>query len=351
MKIHLLFPVLLFLGCNPSPKKACNETNNNPITSFKTQILSPKEIQILKTINPEKLFFSPEDGSFFFTDTANNLFYLKNNSFLNLFSKKLIENINSNVLFKTPKNFIVYNKKLQQGRLIEKQSDKFKLSAGALNIVYPIPTEYYNMDKNQTVLIERKGELNFLFNYGVWEKKNINYLDTNIFFFITSKHKINKIGKYPELFFNNYVHLREAQYAIDSNNFIYYIHTSFDSIYKIDYDGKILNAGEIHSCPTMSKYEEKDLTNLTYLRNYLATTESNVSILVVKNKYIVTLKKLAQKKVTDKPLYKYFVFSQNLDKIYNDTIRSYIFPKLLEYKDGFFLITETADKILEYEIQ
>jgi S-adenosylmethionine:diacylglycerol 3-amino-3-carboxypropyl transferase len=158
------------------------------------------------------------------------------------------------------------------------------------------------------------------------------------------------LGKYPASFFLSYIHLRETPYTVDSMNNIYYVHSSYDSIYKMNIRGVIMQKNQIHECPKRKEYKEKDLTNLTYLRNYLATTENNVSILNINNAYIVVLKKLAQANVLDKPTYKYFVFTMDLEKKYSDTIRHQIFPKLYNCKNGFFVIAENLDRIIEYEI-
>jgi hypothetical protein len=199
-------------------------------------------------------------------------------------------------------------------------------------------------------LVRENKRFHLLYNYEEKSSKKINALDSSIFLYITSSKQVKKIGKYPKSFHTEKLRFTETYFDVDSMSNIYYVHASYDSVFKIDINGVTQNRGIIHEVVDRSPYKQKEIGDLVYVRKYEHESEKNISLKIIQNKYIVILKKLAEKNLMKDPLYKYFIYDTELNKVCADTIKQNIIPNLFETKNGFFVISKNVDKFFSYEL-
>jgi hypothetical protein len=206
-----------------------------------------------------------------------------------------------------------------------------------------IPTMPYSAQ-----LVEYQNRPVFLYNYQLKKTNRVNYFDTSVFIAVIDSFNTVRVGKYPAILHKQKSEFTETYYCIDRANNIYYTHSGYDSIYKIDINGRILKRNVLHDFPTRVRYNPKKPGDLAYSRKYEASNEKNCRIVVCFNKYIIVLKKLAEPNLLEPPKYKYFVYNTDLEKLHCDTIRHNIIPVILPTKDGFLIFQKEFKYLYHY---
>ena len=317
---------------------------------MKTLFIPESNAAWLKSLDGYHIFYVPR--GYIFVDTSGTVYTLADSTFAGFSkSKKTRFFTDSSKLYPAGDSILVYSKLKQEGVMVFLKNDSLHFSPNTLTYHYPSPPDYYNMNRNEVKMVNFNHHYCFLFNYGLNERgRNINFLDSTAFFYLTPDSATHKLGKYPSYYFHQYLPIRPSCFTTDNTGAIYYTHSFTDSIYKMDANGNIL-ARSLIQCYVTPSYTEKDLTNLTYLRQYISAAEYNVSLLNVGAKYLVLLRKLEQPAIINPIRYQFYVYNTSLQLQFTDTIRASISPKLFPTKHGFFVFTDHVDKLIEYEIE
>ena len=191
----------------------------------------------------------------------------------------------------------------------------------------------------------------FLYHYGIWKSKQLNKLDENIFQYTDSKGQPQRIGHYSDpILSNQYLTDRDMVIGVDSNRYVYFAFTLFDTLYKMDLQGQRIAAGRIPHL-NFTAYPKDRRSDIAYERQYLSQSTVNKRILLL-NDYIVLISKLPQKTIVEKSGYAYTVYTKNLQPLYYDTIRYNTPPELFQVLGNrFCFFTPQLKQWVSYVIQ
>lgn len=341
------FSCLLFISCNNKNRTRDDNRFQNSIKIIEKQyLISDSTARLITGSKVMRAYYAAINGDTGFACRTLDLatYFLPDYTYQNQAVRRPIANVspssdiysyNDSIYeYDTESKYLynLLNRGEPTGKLYTlKGSDKY------------IPTLPYSAQ-----LIEYGKKPVFLYNYQLKKTGRINYLDTAVFIAVIDSVNTVKFGRYPAILHKQSTRLTETYYCIDSNASIYYAHSGYDSIYKIDIQGRISARSVLHDFPARVKYEPQKSGNLAYTRKYEASNEKNCRITLCFNKYIVVLKKLAEPNLLEIPRYKYFVFNTSLDKLYCDTIWYNIIPVLLPTKDGFLIFQKEFKNIYHY---
>jgi hypothetical protein len=254
-------------------------------------------------------------------------------------------------LFKTKDGYGIYNDRTQKMYRVE------SINKNPLSIVdseyVPIRIDAkkrYIIDQKKIKYIDGDTTKGFLINYGILKKRNVNYLDDNIFLISTSRETVT-IGNYPRKYNTKYREVRDAYYSVDENSFIYYTLPYTDSLYKMSIAGTALGSSQIVACRKFDDYLESDKTDLAYKRKYLATGEQNIALEIIDNKYIVVLRRKRRAHMQMVPEYFVAVFDLNLKRLFLDIINDDITPAIFHSDNNVFFLSTNFYQIHEYKIK
>ncbi len=199
-------------------------------------------------------------------------------------------------------------------------------------------------------IIKYQGHYCFIYNYQLIKTKQLNFLDSSPFLIVTDSLKFIKLGQYPSYLHKEKTRLTETFFLVDSISNIYYFHSGYDSVYKINTEGTILARGVLHDSPVREKFKPSKDGDLAYIRKYEAGNEKNIALSLMQNKYLVVLKRLAEPDLLKPKKYKYFIFDKALNKLFADTVRHTITPYVLSTANGFLLFSENFKETYNYEV-
>lgn len=217
---------------------------------------------------------------------------------------------------------------------------------------HKIDFDTYYYDPLSFFKIVEKGNPAVLFNYGSMLDQGSSYLDRSSNLILLQQNELYvKTGFYPRKFFESKKYYTGTLFDVDSMSHIFFTYELNDSIFKTDMNGQRIKAGVLHDNPRFIQFKWKKEQDLAYVRKYSHETEMNKRLHVLDSNRILVIKKLAGNNLMEKPVYKYFLFDQNLQKLYADTIRHGVYPNFsYKYKNGFILLSDSLSKAYYYEI-
>ncbi len=350
VKYYTIIILFLNLSCN-NKTASCDNFFDNKL-KFNLFKIDKVSSDILKKINPVSKVFTIQKSS-------GNYFIAMYNSVLTTLLIKDNSEIIINSVFKMPENFqlyklyqdfIFYNKEMKKGYYINDiTSPKISFRDSFDVEKMTDKKDIYVIESNSTQLLKHGDQVTFIYNYGINEQENINYLDLNsLIYSISDKNK--KVGIYPKGFVKGFLPKRNTFFSLDTNKSMYLIRSYSDSIYRIDYEGNILTRGSLSKCNQFRKYTNKDLTDLIYLRKYIAENDQNLAIDIINNKNIVVLRKNAQKKVTDSVTYQVIILDMNLNLLHRQMMPFNIIPTIFPLGNNIIFFSTKLDELYIYEI-
>lgn len=353
-----LFMVLLSAyHCMPDNKTVGNDRFNKPLKLSKVITLTPDVSELVRRAGyPGNISYSSFTNQWIFSD-SNGTVGLNKTIFLDSFRIKETDTLVNNTKPTYPCLFPFGNQILIIER-VTKKVIRIDLTSGHPILIkdsISIPTlkafsEYYNMNDADNQYFNLNGSICLLANYGLWEERNPNYIDTAVFVVISNNKVLKKIGKYPREY-KQMVYKRAAIFRMDHEQNIYYSFEGQDSVYKMNLSGNILARSILHDFPVRKPFNKGKITDLAYVRNYLATNEVNVSMKIIDNRFILIVKQLAQHDVKASKKIKYFVFDKDLNKLYSDTLKNPVFPFAFETRNGFGFLSDSLKKFYEYDLK
>jgi hypothetical protein len=218
---------------------------------------------------------------------------------------------------------------------------------------------FYSIDKfsdftsfsrpSRAKLIKIDNGYGFIVNYQPVKVINKNFIDTHPLI-ILYKKSYKKIGTYPKEFFTKRIEFNETFFDVDSSNYIYYAHESFDSIYKIDVNGKPIAQSVINPNIARAEFPSNKNGDMAFLRKFESESDRNLIINVWNNKYVIVIKKMSKEKILENNKYKLYIYDTNLNKLFCDIINEDIVPFLINSNKGVYFFTNGLKNIISYEI-
>ncbi len=199
-------------------------------------------------------------------------------------------------------------------------------------------------------LIRLNGEFGFIYNYTVKKQVFPSFVDTFPFIVTIDSIKNKRIGRYPPLYYKEEMRFDDTYLTVDKTGNIYYVHSGFDSVYKIDSKGQVICQNVLYNFPKRDSYKPAKKQDIAFVRKYEAMNEKNCNIRLCQNKHIVVIKQLAQLSVLDKPAYRFFIFNTSLEKLFVSDALTDIIPVVIENDKGFLLMDKNFKKIFCYEL-
>lgn len=196
--------------------------------------------------------------------------------------------------------------------------------------------------------------IKIILNYGLLDKPKTSYLDwnNNLLVIDGSKSLIKKIGFYPSDYFDKKKYLTNSLFDIDDKGNIYFTFELHDSIYKITESGTIKNRAMLSTSSEFKQFNWRKETDLAYVRQYIYSTEANISLTVFNDSLLFILKRLPEPTLLKTPQYKYVILDTSLKIKYTDTLRHGIYTNFIgTYKNGILLLSNTFDKAYLYEVK
>jgi hypothetical protein len=190
-----------------------------------------------------------------------------------------------------------------------------------------------------------------LINYQDKNSETVNYTDETPFLYYLNGKEF-RTGHHPERFKREKVYYTGVHVDADDSGYIYYVPQMDDSIFRQRPDGNITDAAKLHQQPEFLKYKNANNTDLSYVRFFSETTEMNIFLALINNKYLIAVKQLKKEKVTQPSQYKYIVMDKNLHKLYADTLPPDVLPSSIgSFENKFFFFDGFCTKIYLYELE
>jgi hypothetical protein len=353
--ITIILATLIFsftAGC--TRKNTSLTVQNIPDTCVNKVSISKKIVDIdsnakvkHKEILPRKVLTTNINGkSYCYLFGTNGIVYLsKTELLLNKSNIDSLKNITINSSIFTYHNQ-VYEYDYKKRQLFDLSTNAFVDSFYSIGKFSEF-TSFSNSARAK--LIQVNNSYGFIDNYQPVKVLNKNFIDTTpLIIFYNKTYK--KIGAYPKEFFKKRIEFNETFFDVDSSNNIYYVHESFDSIYKIDSYGKVLAQSVINPSIIRPEFPNSKNGDLAFLRKFESESDRNMSVSIWNNKYILVIKKLAKEKIVDNTRLKLYVYDTNLNKLFCDIMDENIVPFPVNNTKGFIFFTNSLKKIVSYEI-
>jgi hypothetical protein len=345
----LLYLLLGFLGCNS--KQVCVDKTNTFSAKLIEYPLDEKSNKIFSQLRKDENLVATKlnDSNFLFiySDSIVKIYsYNGESSFKLVNTKKFDDKIK---LFKYNDSVLIFLKTKKIAFLIKNIDTKSINFSDSITVTKIFDKEnYYLIDDNQTKIINTGFRYSFIYNYGIYKHENINYLDSTSL--IYSNGSINIcLSKYRDEYKKKFLPKRNTFFAIDNQYNIYTIRSYENTLEKYNLYGHPLNVDTIKKCHHFSKYETTDLTDLAYLRKYIAQNEQNRCLELINNNYILIVRKLGKEKVGDLDKYQIILMDKEMSKKTILNVNYLINPNPLIFKDKLYFFSTKLNVIYEYK--
>lgn len=208
----------------------------------------------------------------------------------------------------------------------------------------------YFINPNSTRLLKENNSYSLLVNYGINDKKNINFLDSTCLLKTTDRGNIY-FGKYSRQYLKNYLPDRETYFIEDVDRNIFMVGALSTQVYKCSNNRTQQQLFQIPNSQEANTYEESDLTDLAYTRKYLSENEKNIAIDILESTYLIILRKLAQKSITEKVRYQLTSFNFLTSEINSHLIADDLFPNYIPVSNKLIFISTDFKKLVQYELR
>ncbi len=350
MKYHAILALMLFFACRNTPVMLPEEpqfVNKLKIKELEIN-LSPEDSAFLRNakIIQIEYYKKQNDSGFIYRTQSGAVYIIHNNTFTNHQKKIALDPVESNIIFLNYRGSL-YNYNTATNML----KPFFKEFTADSSILYSMPGRgTYGSIFPDGMLVKEMDRFELIYNYYSNKAKGPNFIDSSPLMLITDSNQYRKIGRYPPLFYKEEVGSHETYFTVDDSGNIYYVHPSFDSVYKVNTKGEELCRGILHQYPKRDKYNPPKTGDLAYDRNYRVTNEKNQNLSICQEKYVVAVKQLAAKQVISKQHYKIFIFNKNLEKLYVAELPFDIIPQAFPNNNGFLIFSADFKKIIRYEL-
>jgi len=351
MKIKfILIPWLIINACN-------NNNITQPVQTEATNInpsvisISPEISNIFKDIksNFKLLCTSSGNDRLLVLQTTNKVFLLSITSDLRIELRKEFEIEKFEKLFEINEKIWIYNgltkmiyKPISLLNSIHQYCDSGKINCPDSS------KKIYNVNPDLTKVLNYGSSFTFLFNYGIYQQLNINYLDS-CSLTKCSEGRRYFIAKYPSKYTKSFLSDRQTFFDIDSVGNIYTTYAYANIICKFSSNGELLNEIYFKTDFAFTKYVENDLTNLEYLRKYISQNEKNLSISFISDAKVVILRKKRQNQVIDPLDYEILISDLKRKTVKSCPIKQRVSQHFFAYKNNIYFITSDFENLLHYE--
>ncbi len=350
--LSTLFAIWVLFSCNAQDtvknKSEPFFANRIEIKDTIISISNSDSIFLKKAAIRKFLYYCTENDSGFIYKTGDFTYYLLRNSTFTRHEKRYqFLPLNPLVdIFKYGDSLYTYNTKTNVVKPL------FGGETTDSSYVFRLPSSSPYMPRTpySAQLIKLNGQFGFLYNYSLTKKTNPNYADSTPFLITIDSTRQYKLGRYPPVFYKQFMQFNVAAYTIDSSSNIYYVYQGFDSVYKINSKGQELARGLLHEYPKRDVYKTGDEDNIAYIRKYEHTNEKNYHIALWRNRYVLVIKQLAANTVLEKQRYKLFVFNTNLEKLYAAEMPNDIVASITLNNKGFIVFDKNLRKVYCYEL-
>lgn len=259
--------------------------------------------------------------------------------------------IDANYFFTTEENKVTYFN-VNAGHLsyYKLVNDEFKVNSIDTLIGLDKSKYFYMMTKAE--LIKTNDGNKYVLNYGMRDKRVLNYIDScNLMTYSIGK-SIKKIGNYPKKYYSTIIPEYYSPFKMLNDSTCVYTYSMANEIKKVN-----INTGKVVSESKFSDYKVKDFDktkvgDIGYERKFKLSFGINLGLCVTHNGYIVLIKKLPRGILDTTKHSEYYVFDSDLNLKWSDTIKFDINPSFIEpFKDGFLILPARKKYLLYYEVK
>lgn len=208
----------------------------------------------------------------------------------------------------------------------------------------------YFINPNSSRLLKENNSYSLLVNYGIYDKKNINFLDSTCLLKTTDRGNVY-FGRHSRHYLKKYLADRETYFVEDIDRNIFLVGALSTQVYKCSNNRTQQQLFQIPNSQEANTYKESDLTNLAYTRKYLSENEKNIAIDILESTYLIILRKLAQKSITEKVRYQLTSFNFLTTEINSYLIADDLFPNYIPVSNKLIFISTDFKKLIQYELR
>lgn len=339
---------LFFISCNNSNKNCyCGLRVNNfindsgivvtkNVTSYKTDIFNVISNKFSMSLLSNVDIIENEGKSYFsFISKMGNAVFVNTEDSLNI-----VHNFLHNAL--TNKTFF-FEKFIDNSLyLVDQRNNKYwcftfdnhlkikSIDSLNLNSIFNFRNYFLGFNANPQRFTF---QFPYLFlRYGTNNSRNY-FIDEFAFLKINIQtKKVEKIIKYPECFYSGNTYMNDGYIATDNENNYYALFNLHDTLMKFDAYNRTKTTSKIinpyHS--TFIEFDKSKNENLAYTRKFQLLNEENTHFFMIKNKYLISIKRLKKIAIKDTNQFVYFLYNKNLKQLFSDTLStisaSYIIP-------------------------